>query len=86
MKFGGCGVAGKPVILSRFFIFYTFACRNCAVVCGKICRHKRKKNYLDVSLHKVLFFSFRSRLLASPSLARFLGALAFHVVNILLCP
>ena len=43
--------------------------------------------YLDVSLDKVLFFSFSfGRLFAPSPLRRSFGAFVFYIVNILFCP
>ena len=43
--------------------------------------------YLDVSLDKVLFFSFSFGRLFGPSpLGRSFGAFVFYIVNILFCP
>lgn len=47
---------------------------------------KGQKLYLNVSLHKVLFFSFCFRLFASSSLTCSLWIFALHIINILFCP
>ena len=44
------------------------------------------KFHLNVSLHKVLFFSFCFWLFASSSFTRFLWTFALHVINVLFCP